>query len=129
MNGTFAEIFCRRLGIGLARYADAMLLRCLYPWAVPLLPVIRLVAPDYFASDLRLVHAVGRLASPRGLAGELAVFRRDPEQRNFLRRRLRLRISSRRVARLVVRTWREHRRDGPADKTPGSGGEAVDAVG
>jgi hypothetical protein len=103
---TFAELFCQRYHIPPQRYAPAMFRRCLHRRAWLLLPLARLLPGRFFAADYELIHEVGRLTRASGVSDELALYYRQPGNRGFLRRRLRLRISGARVSRLVHRLFK-----------------------
>jgi len=60
--------------------------------------------PDYFAPDLRLIRYVGRLRRAEDLRYEEIGFDQDRANRGLLRRTLRLRVSTRRLRRIVERT-------------------------
>lgn len=98
---SFAESFCQRYRVAPERYAGAMFWRCLHRRALVFVPLLRQAVPDYFAADYDLIRSVGRLKKPGELPGEIADFRSHPSNRDFLRRTLKLRVSARRVARLV----------------------------
>ena len=76
---------------------------CLHPRAWLFLPVLGLVAPEYFSADYDLIRDVGRLTRANGLAEELADYRWHPRNRSFLRQQLRIRLSVRRLTREVHR--------------------------
>jgi hypothetical protein len=101
---TFAELFCERFGVSPAQYEDAVLRHCLYRWALTLFPLLRLFGEQYFASDLDFVQGVGRLRRPEDFKPEMDDFLLSPHNSNWLRRRLKLRISSRQLQALVRET-------------------------
>ncbi len=68
-----------------------------------LTPFLKLVSPDYFMADYDLICDVGRLTRATGLAEDLADYHSHPYNRSFARRRLRLRVSVRRVTKEVHR--------------------------
>jgi hypothetical protein len=98
---TFAEKFCERHGVPSARYVDVMFWRCLHRRAWPVAPLLRWLAPEFFAPDLELVRGLGRMSSAAALNEEIADFYAHPLNRGFAKRRLRLRLSVRRVKREV----------------------------
>lgn len=99
---SFSELYCRRHGIERARYADTMFWRCLHRRAQVFAFLIRPLAPDFFQADYELIHSVGEITSTKSLPDELANFSLHPSNRGWLRRRLKLRISGRRLYRVVA---------------------------
>lgn len=100
---TFAELYCQQRGIPPDRYLASMFWRCLHRRTWPLVRLIRMVAPDYFTADYDLIRDVGHLTRATGLTEDLADFHSHPYNRSFARRRLRLRVSVRRVTNEVHR--------------------------
>lgn len=114
---TFAEQFCERRGVPPDRYVDAMFWRCLHRRAWPVAPVLRWLAPDFFAPDLELVRGLGRMSSAAALNEEIADFYAHPHNRGFAKRRLRLRLSVRRVKREVYGVFPRQSRSAAAEPT------------
>ena len=101
---TFAEKFCRHFNVPPDRFEKEVLRKALYPHA----RYLRRLLPDYLrAADRSFVAGVGRLRRRRDLAVEMAEFQRDARNQNFVRNRLRLRISARRMQHLVEAVWAE----------------------
>ena len=98
---TFAEVFCQQHRIPPERYVSTMLSRCLHWRARMVAPLLRLWSSEYFAADCELIRGVGRLKTSAELFEELDHFKSHPSNRDFFRRKLKLRISQRRVARIV----------------------------
>ena len=101
---TFAEFYCARHGLRSEDYAPAVFRHALYPHARPFAAIVRYYFPDYFAADLDLVQAVGRLRKARDFSGEADAFAHHPANCGGLRRMLRLRVSARRLRALVRAT-------------------------
>lgn len=101
---TFAELHCRRHNLPREHYARDVLSRCLYSHARFLAPLVAFVSPDHFDSDSDLVIGVGDLRRLDDLRHEFSAFAQHPENRGFLRRGLRLRISGARLHALVADT-------------------------
>ena len=100
---TFTELYCQRYRVRTERYVRSMFWRCLHPRTWLLVPFLKLIAPDYFAADYDLIRNVGRLTHAGGLTEDLADFHTHPLNGSFARRRLRLRLSVRRVTKQVHR--------------------------
>jgi hypothetical protein len=101
MKATCAELFCSHHGLPPARYAPALFWRILYPHAIPVAPVLRLLAPACFAPDFDLIREVGAMTRRDQLRDILADYRLDSRNRSWPRSRLRLRVSTRRLQQIV----------------------------
>ncbi len=122
---TFAEIYCEREGVSPAALRETLLQRTLYPHA-------RLIAglgfrhlPGLFLADREFVEDVGCLRSLQDFSLVLGGFVEHPSNRNFLRRRLRIRISAHRMLRIVRAVLAPAGRSAPAGShspVPESGG-------
>jgi hypothetical protein len=97
MAETFQEKACRHFDIPPERYGKTVLRLTLYPHArwLRLIP-----AHAWLAPDLTFVTAVGRLTHGRGFSEIARDFQRDPQNRRFGRRALRLRVSVSRMLEL-----------------------------
>jgi hypothetical protein len=104
---TFAEKFCCKRGIDVARYQNAVLWRCLYPHALLLKPFLQLFNSDYFLADLDFIGGVGQLRRTSDFAAEASEFNYHPKNRGILRHMLRMRVSARRLRRLVAEVMDE----------------------
>jgi hypothetical protein len=98
---TFEEKFCEQYRVARDRYADAMFWRCLHRRTWLLAAVIRMIGTEYFAADYDLIRGVGRLSTADGLDDELDNFYSHLGNHGFFRRRLRMRISVRRLITIV----------------------------
>lgn len=101
---TFAELYCERHALRPEQYADAVLRRSLYPHARLFAPVIRALSPDYFTADRDLVVGAGGLRRMRDFTVEVQDFVHHPANQGDMRKLLRLRVSTQRLARLVRET-------------------------
>ena len=97
---SFAERYCERFSVNPADFEAHLLRQALYPAARALGAVVSL-KNDFFIPDREFVRAAGRLTDPRKFYNEAEEFFIAPENRAFLRRHLRLRVSVRRMKRLV----------------------------
>ena len=110
MVRTFEERFCALHGVSPEKYRDTVLRLTLYPAARWLRPLLAL-KPGYFAPDRAFVLGVGRMSRFSEFDAEVRDYLVDPENRGFLRRVLKLRVSAYRMLCLVRSTLRE----GPAE--------------
>ena len=98
---TFAEQFCERYQVSPENFVSAMFWHCLYRRAWIFVPVFRLFSRSYFTPDYELIRAIGRLRSTSEFGDELIHFYTRPGGNGFVRRRLKVRLSARRVSHLV----------------------------
>lgn len=92
--GNFQETFCAQYGVPPRLYGATVLRLTLYPHARWLADV----SPRRFlAPDRHFIASVGRLTRWREFAGEAEVFQHLPANERFWRRRLRLRVSLKRM--------------------------------
>lgn len=74
---------------------------CLHRRAVPWVPMLRLLDPEYFAPDFELVARAAGVRTWRELREEIRDFTTDSRNAKWLRRQGRVRISTRRLQRLA----------------------------
>ena len=101
---TFAECFCAQNQIKPADFARCVLKRSLTPqtrWVRWFLPLIE---PAHFTADFDLIYSVGELRRLREFPDEVTRFNAHPANCGWLRRKLGLRVSSRRLRGLVRTT-------------------------
>jgi hypothetical protein len=102
MNDTsFAALYCAYRKIDQGDYDKAVLSETLYPHAKWVAPLVRALWPRHFVADHDFVEAVGKLRRFREFFNESEDFVHHPDNAGFLRSTLNLRISSRRMRRLV----------------------------
>lgn len=101
MEKTFAQLLCQHCEVSPEAYAEIMFRRCLYRHARLFRPFLRSLMDDYFDADAELILGVGSLRRAEDLDDEIAAFFSCRCGRSFLRRVLRLRLSTRRVRDLV----------------------------
>lgn len=88
-----------------------MLQRSLYPSGKLVRFLVKKAEADLFAADREFIRRVGQLTGSVGLDAELRAYTADPENRRFLRRGLKMRVSGKKVSRLL----RDVMRDGDAN--------------
>ena len=100
MVETFAEFFCNQRRLPPERYRSAMLRCCLHRRALIFLPLLSLFAPNHFEADYELITGVGLMRTTEALNDEIHAYYDHPDNRRFLRRTLRLRVSVKRLRRV-----------------------------
>jgi len=103
---TFAERYCARHDLAPEEFMEAVLRRALYPQTRLLRPFMRLTSA-HFIADRDFVFCVGRITRMRQFDQEALAYVQDPNNRGFLRKVLRLRVSVSRMQHLVRATLRE----------------------
>lgn len=100
---TLAEAYCRQHGLPAAAFERTLLRETLHPAARRVRFLLSLI-PHHFEPDRRLLSYVGRLRRLEDLRYEEIDFKQDRANRGFLRGKLRLRVSTRRLRNVVERT-------------------------
>ncbi len=100
---TFAELYCEREKISPDEWRAILFRQTLYPHARPVAWLVRRLKPRHFLADYEFVEDVGYLRSLKDLSLALGSFIEHPSNWGMLRRRLRIRISARRML-AIVRT-------------------------
>lgn len=112
---TFRQAYCRKFGCPAADFERRVLWAVVFPH-VRLLLAMGMYSTDHFSPDRSLIEYCGILHSIRQVGDELHDFGRLGENRRFSRRVLLLRVSGRRLQKLVTEclgdsTERNHDRD------------------
>ncbi len=110
----FAELFCEKRGVSPDKFVETAFKLSLYPHARMVLPLFKLIWPDHFASDLEFVASAGQLRRFREFTFESEEYAHHPANRGFWRVTANMRVSSRRLRRLVRTTL--HPELSPAEK-------------
>ncbi len=93
----FAQRFCEFHHVRVEGYARAMFWRCLHRWAVPVALFILWMNREYFAADYAFILGVGAITSRGALHSEIEDFESHPLNDGMCRRRLKLRVSVKRL--------------------------------
>jgi len=101
---TFAELYCEKHALRPDKYERVVMHRALYPHARLLAPVVEFLWPQHFAADLDFVRSVARLRRYREFFFESEEFAHHPANRGFWRLTCYVRISSRKLRRMVRST-------------------------
>ena len=105
MAEIFHDSFCAHFQVPPERYEQEILQRTLTPGARLFRGFLRLTNRNYFASDREFVAAIGRLTRHGDFHAEAQDFHDHPDNRGFLRRALRLRVSATLVRNLIGEVW------------------------
>jgi hypothetical protein len=98
---TFAEIYGERTGLAPAELNRVLFNRTLYPAARLIAGLVRWLNPRHFIADNEFCEDVGNLRSLEDFSLALGSYIEHPANRGFLRRRLRIRVSARRMLQIV----------------------------
>jgi hypothetical protein len=102
----FAEQYCQQHNLAPERFVERMLAQALYPHAHILYVILVWVHADFGAADLNFINGVGRLSRLQDFWVEAEEFGHHPRNFGFLRQRLLIRVSARRLRRLMKKTMR-----------------------
>jgi hypothetical protein len=99
---SFREAFCERFACPPEEFEKRVLRRALYRRSRPLSALLYSWNPRFFDLDLRTIRQLGLARSSEEFRAEIDSFRFESRmQRGFLKRTLRLRISGKRLMRLL----------------------------
>jgi hypothetical protein len=104
IRANFIELYCQKRDISPDRFLEEVLAQALYPHAHILYVLLIWLHRDYGAADFEFINGVGRLSRLQDFWVEAEEFAHHPRNFGFLRQRLRLRVSARRLRRLMKRT-------------------------
>jgi hypothetical protein len=103
-RANFVEQYCQQHNLAPERFVERMLAQALYPHAYILYVILVRVHPDFGAADLDFIDGVGRLSRLEDFGVEAEDFGHHPQNFGLLRQRLRIRVSARRLRRLMKKT-------------------------
>jgi hypothetical protein len=98
---SIAELSRELCGVPSERFALRAFRQCLYPHARPVACVLMKIKPEFFEADLALIKAIGRITQLRELDDEIEAYWTHPQQGGWLRRILKVRVSTQRVERFA----------------------------
>jgi len=104
IRANFIELYCQKRDISPDRFLEEVLAQALYPHAHILYVLLIWLHRDYGAADFEFINGVGRLSRLQDFWVEAEEFAHHPRNFGFLRQRLRLRVSARRLRRLMKKT-------------------------
>ena len=105
-SATFGEKFCARHSVAPEKYEEVVLRRSLYPAARVLQPMLRFKV-NHFSADREFIRGVGRLTRFSSFDSEAQDYLYHPNNRGVLRRVFKLRVSIRRLSRMVQDAFHE----------------------
>ncbi|HTZ20221.1 MAG TPA: hypothetical protein VMC06_05000 [Opitutaceae bacterium] len=103
-RANFVELYCQKRDISPDRFVEEVLAQTLYPHAHILYVLLIWLHRDYGAADFDFINGVGRLSRLQDFWVEAEEFAHHPRNFGLLRQRLRIRVSARRLRRLMKRT-------------------------
>jgi hypothetical protein len=104
IHPTFSECFCAKHNIPPEKFARAVFRLSLYRRTYFFRWLLPLISQNYFAADFDLVYGVERLRRMRDFVSEAEHYNEHPGNRGFLRRTLRLRVSTTRLKAIIRET-------------------------
>jgi len=94
------EIYCQENRCAAEEFPRRVFGECLYRHAVPFVPLLGGYRSAFFAADRGLILAAGRATRRAHVQASIVDYFSDSESRGWLKSRLNLRISTRRLVRL-----------------------------
>ena len=100
-NLPFLDRYCQRTDQRRSAFVTDVLHRTLYPHARPFTRLLEALDRQYFHPDYEFIEDISLMRRPADFSSAVRSYLEHPRNRSFLRRRLRLRISVRRMVELV----------------------------
>ena len=91
------ELFCDVYRCEQAEFSRKVFSLCLHRRAILLVPLLGGFRADYFAADRELIAGAGRAVNLNGVHSEVRDFHLDANNRGWLRKRAKVRISAQRL--------------------------------
>jgi len=105
---TFQKRFCERFNTPITQFEKRLFRACLYPHALTLAGLIRAINPGFFDEDLEVIQQIASATSSAEVESELRHFRYfNRMSDHWLRTKLRIRLSGKRLARVVHQVFDE----------------------
>ena len=98
---SFMMVYCRTRGVIPSAFASELLLQTVYPHTRPLVGLLAQLNPDHFRADHEFIEDVSCLQHHADFGNAAESYVTHPANAGFFRRRLRLRISVRRMLQVV----------------------------
>lgn len=102
---TFKTAYCTAHACPPEHFDRQVFRAVLHRRGLPAAVLVRLVNPGFFQADFELIRAAGEATDSRQLEECLQDYRFDSRNLHWARRRVFLRVSTRRLRRLAHRTW------------------------
>lgn len=107
---TFKAAFCRYFSCLDEDYEVLAVKKLLHRRGLPFALVLLKLKPTIFSTETKILRQLGRIEDAKSLAAEAQDLKNDYVRLNdfgFLRQRLRMRLSGRRLIKLAEKIWRE----------------------
>lgn len=104
---TFAELYCAQTGCPPEKFSRRIFWRTLHWHAVPFAPLWWV--GRYFEADRNLIQACGQASRSKDIREEIREFSYHPQNRSWLHRRAKFRVSTQRLSRLANSFLAENR--------------------
>ncbi len=98
---SFAELYSEQERLPVTKVSERLFRQTLYPHAHPIAWIVRRLNRRHFLSDYEFIEEVGHLRSLQDFSLVLGSHIEHPANRGLLRRAFRIRISARRMLRIV----------------------------
>jgi hypothetical protein len=118
---SFQFRYCQRWGVAPGAFRADLLARSLYPHARPLAPLLRRLDSQHFQADYEFIDDVGHLENIESFQDALDGYVGHFSNQTFLRHQLRLRVSVRRMWRIVREILTDEPTAGLARRMEGRG--------
>ena len=100
---TFIRRYCDHLGLPEKNFANSLFWRSVHWYMAPMVAGVWLLRPKYFKPDIEFIRSIGACETLRDMRGEASSFHWECGNASFLRRKLRIRISTTRTLRIAKR--------------------------
>ena len=95
---TFREAYCKKFGISGKEYSRHIFRRCLHRRARLFTWFLKRLDPEYFYEDFHIIRELGEMEDMSCFKPEVGRFHgRNQRSKSFLRRRLKMRLSGKRL--------------------------------
>lgn len=115
---TFSKLYCERQGCAVLEFRGKVFWLTLHWYAVPLAPL--LMIGRHFESDRALIAVCGRASRMRQVFEAIADYSGNKYNDGWLRRQVKLRVSTRRLRRLAARYLPDRKARRDCDESPGT---------
>ena|SRR5579862_1775249 len=102
------SLFCEKFGCPPGDYEERAFRKCLYWHARVLAPVIRVVKPDFFQEDLKLIGYLGEAEGVRDATADLVEYSYlNRAHGRFMHANLNLRVSGKKASQMVNQLFQQ----------------------
>jgi hypothetical protein len=103
----FRQAFCEARQCDQEQFVELVFRECLYRHARPVAWSLTLLKPLIFEADLAMIKAIGQASSVAEIRNEVDLHRYYAPPTGLLRRRLKVRVSGKRVVNLAAKVFGE----------------------